>query len=196
MADINLKHDVRSIDRDFKRGRDLASKWSNGARPSPGCYLYLTSMTVCGGGSDGQRHKVRPQQKKRATRFREEWQSSAGLSEAINEAHDYAPGPSPNVGRRASSSLELGQASKQGHDGPFETNATTTLSGVPLQPIALDVFVKTPGQETEKLVRKEYEILDSEDKALKGRKARETLRGRPVVTDLTQTIIEHDFELV
>jgi len=53
----------------------------------------------------------------------------------------------------------------------------------PGKPLTLDIFIKAPtARETEKLVEKEYEILDSHGQALKGPKARHNLRH--AVTDL------------
>ncbi len=63
--------------------------------------------------------------------------------------------------------------------------------------LSLDVFVKHNVRETGKLVEKEYEILDGNGDALKGRKARQTLRKaatQPIeVVDETE---DDDFELV
>jgi hypothetical protein len=47
---------------------------------------------------------------------------------------------------------------------------------VPTTPQPLSIFVKVTGRETEKLVEKEYEVLDDNGQALKGRKARYNLR--------------------
>jgi hypothetical protein len=44
------------------------------------------------------------------------------------------------------------------------------------KPLTLEVFVKTTGRETEKLVEREYEVLDGNGEALKGRRARRVLR--------------------
>jgi len=45
------------------------------------------------------------------------------------------------------------------------------------KPMTLESFVKAPtGRETEKLVEKEYEIVDGNGEAVKGRKARKCLR--------------------
>lgn len=46
----------------------------------------------------------------------------------------------------------------------------------PGRPVTLEVFVKTTGRETEKFVEKEYEVIDANGDALKGRKARRNLR--------------------
>lgn len=76
----------------------------------------------------------------------------------------------------------------------------------PGQPLALDVFVKAgggaSGRATEKLVEKEYEILDGNGDALKGRKARQNLRksGSPRAGGLAAAEdgveVEDGFELV
>lgn len=47
----------------------------------------------------------------------------------------------------------------------------------PGRPMTLDIFVKTAtGRETERMVEKEYEILNENGQVLKGRKARQNLR--------------------
>lgn len=70
----------------------------------------------------------------------------------------------------------------------------------PGRPLTLDVFVKTTGRDTEKLVEKEYEILDANGDAVKGKKARRTLR-HGVATDTKSADVEPEvdedgFELV
>lgn len=72
----------------------------------------------------------------------------------------------------------------------------------PGRPLTLDIFVKSTGRDTEKLVEKEYEILDTNGDALKGRKARRTLRhGAGAATGTKPTddepeVDEDGFELV
>jgi hypothetical protein len=68
----------------------------------------------------------------------------------------------------------------------------------PGQPLSLEVFVKTSTKETEKLVEKEYEILDNNGDALKGRKARRNLRGqsRPPMAEEPAIIEDDGFELL
>ncbi len=68
----------------------------------------------------------------------------------------------------------------------------------PGKPLSLDVFVKTNPRETEKFVEKEYEILDANGEALKGRKARRNLRQQsPHANGGEVGIIEDEgFELV
>jgi hypothetical protein len=66
----------------------------------------------------------------------------------------------------------------------------------PNQPMTLDAFVKPSSRDTERLVQKEYEILDLSGEALKGRKARSDLR-KSVGPSLAEIAREDDgFELV
>lgn len=68
----------------------------------------------------------------------------------------------------------------------------------PYKPLTLDVFVKTNPKETEKFVEKEYEILDNNGDALKGRKARQNLRrkNRAASAEEPDVIEDDGFELV
>lgn len=68
----------------------------------------------------------------------------------------------------------------------------------PGRPLSLDVFVKTNTKETEKFVEKEYEILDNNGDALKGRKARRNLRrqNNSSVIEEPEMIEDDGFELV
>ncbi len=65
--------------------------------------------------------------------------------------------------------------------------------------LALDVFVKSNVRATEKLVEKEYEILDANGNALKGPRARQTLRKSATTTldaGPADNNDDEDFELV
>jgi hypothetical protein len=67
----------------------------------------------------------------------------------------------------------------------------------PGKPVTLDVFVKANPRETEKFVEKEYEILDLNGDALKGRKARKNLRLPHQEAMPEPDVVEDDgFELV
>lgn len=46
----------------------------------------------------------------------------------------------------------------------------------PGRPLTLDIFVKSTGRETERLVEKEYEVIDANGEPLNGKKARRILR--------------------
>lgn len=68
----------------------------------------------------------------------------------------------------------------------------------PGKPLSLEVFLKTNPRETEKLVEKEYEILDGNGEALKGRKARRDLRRQSphAIVEEPGTIEDEGFELI
>jgi len=68
----------------------------------------------------------------------------------------------------------------------------------PGQPLSLDVFVKSDVKGTEKLVEREYEVLDINGDALKGRKARRTLRHPSPKQRASESAVEDvdGFELV
>ena len=67
----------------------------------------------------------------------------------------------------------------------------------PGKPLALDIFVKTTGRETERLVEKEYEVVDGNGETLKGRKARRNLRMGVAESSNADLLDEADgFELV
>ena len=61
-----------------------------------------------------------------------------------------------------------------GNADPFVYSFDRTDS--PGRPLTLEVFVKTTGRETEKLVEREYEVLDGNGEAVRGRRARAVLR--------------------
>ncbi|KAK3955426.1 hypothetical protein QBC32DRAFT_38810 [Pseudoneurospora amorphoporcata] len=80
----------------------------------------------------------------------------------------------------------------------FDQDATPGFSRTPL---TLENFVKTDDRKTEKFVEKEYEILDANGEALKGRKAkRRGLRGGAAAAsqdkDDEEVVEDEGFELV
>ncbi|OLN95646.1 hypothetical protein CCHL11_04821 [Colletotrichum chlorophyti] len=177
-----FERDLRSAHRDFKRDKDSRSKWSNGARPLAGCRLDYVTMEAIGG-SEEQCAKTRPRGRqsefshnKKAqhnmTKFRSHWdlpdarvKAAAGVKEQIKDPLsqslvDLVPVPG---GRRNQGVSEDWMYS-------FDKNES------PGRPLTLDVFVKTNGRDTERMVEKEYEILNENGQVLKGRKARQNLR--------------------
>jgi hypothetical protein len=117
--------------------------------------------------------------------------SKVSAQEEIDEAAftsrsilDYLPSPA----RRHSSSADNVLYSFDRQDSPG-------------RPLTLDIFVKKGGRETERFVEKEYEILDANGDALKGRKARRDLRrgvtnGSKSADDDAPEIDEDGFELL
>lgn len=76
----------------------------------------------------------------------------------------------------------------------YSFDATDT----PGKPLSLDIFVKPNTKETEKLVEKEYEIVDSNGDELKGRKARLRNLRRPNQAGAPEpdAVEDEGFELV
>ena len=70
----------------------------------------------------------------------------------------------------------------------------------PGRPLTLELFVKTPtGKETEKLVEREYAVVDGNGESVSGRKAtRRVLRtGTSAAVQEEQSVIEDEgFELI
>lgn len=71
----------------------------------------------------------------------------------------------------------------------------------PGHPVTLDIFVKTTGRDTERLIEKEYEVINANGEALSGKKARRDLRKMHTdpgtALGLDDAIIEDEgFELV
>lgn len=56
------ERDLRSANKQWKRGKDASAKWSHGARPLHGCRVDWATMEASGG-SEAQRAKARPRRK-------------------------------------------------------------------------------------------------------------------------------------
>ncbi|KAI2629552.1 hypothetical protein GGR54DRAFT_267545 [Hypoxylon sp. NC1633] len=187
--------DFRSSAQDSKRFKEHSEKWSRGAR------LVLT-------GNDGQSEKLRPERPFHNTRMttqnivkprgsgqvrhdlpssysRSKMDTLAELQDSSNVSrslHDLIP--SPQLRRNFSASDNILYSFDRAES--------------PGKPLTLDVFVKANPKETEKFVEKEYEILDNNGDALKGRKARQNLRRKnhAQATEEPDIIEDDGFELV
>jgi len=97
--------------------------------------------------------------------------------------------------RRSVSELSTSDGLAQATSPDDFTYSFDRLEG-PNQPVTLDIFVKSTGRDTERLVQKEYEVLDLAGEALKGRKARYDLRKPtgPCLADIARD--DDGFELV
>ncbi|KAL7629161.1 hypothetical protein AAE478_000680 [Parahypoxylon ruwenzoriense] len=198
--------DLRSSAQDSKRFKEHTEKWSRGSRPSPGCRTYWVEPDVAiVTGSESQREKVRPERhfhhfprfpthnivKSRASRHVLGNYSRAKL-DAMEELHD----PS-NISR---SLHDLMPSSQSRRSLSISDNILYSFDRAesPGKPLTLDVFVKANPKETEKFVEKEYEILDNNGDALKGRKARQNLRRKnhAPAADEPEIIEDDGFELV
>lgn len=202
----NQNRDLRSASQDPKRAKERNAKWARGSRPSAGCKYNVWEPEVILTGSESQRAKVRPERQYenhrlpshnivKAKLLHDIPQSrSRAKVNAMEELNDPALSrslldmlPSPNsrlLSRQKSSISDNFLYSFDRADSPGK-------------PLSLDIFVKTNTKETEKFVEKEYEILDNNGDALKGRKARRNLRRPAQATISEPEIVEDDgFELV
>ncbi|KAI1107935.1 hypothetical protein F4804DRAFT_4939 [Jackrogersella minutella] len=203
--------DFRSSTQDSKRFKEHAEKWSRGFRPLAGCKLVMKSSIPETDRADESRwerqlDKVRPLGpshhsqrlptqnvvKPRERRFEFRTGSSRAKMDAQAELNDpsnvsrslHELLPSPHTRRSLSISDNIMYSFDRAES--------------PYKPLALDVFVKTNPKEMERFVEKEYEVLDNNGEALKGRKARQNLRRKnhTAVTEESDIIEDDGFELV
>ncbi|KAI1761215.1 hypothetical protein GGR53DRAFT_525343 [Hypoxylon sp. FL1150] len=199
--------DLRSSAQDSKRYKEHAEKWSRGSRPSAGCQINVWDGSVMSG-SESQREKIRPERSFNHCRLAT--QNIVKPRGSGQVRHDL-PGSYSRAKIDALGELQdPSNVSRSIHDLlPDTTRYLSTIADSnimysfdraesPGKPLSLDIFVKTNPKETEKFVEKEYEILDNNGDALKGRKARQNLRRKNhAPASQEPDIIEDDgFELV
>lgn len=207
-ASIQFERDLRSANQEYKRGKDASVKWSFGTTASPPWVIPGAPDP------DSENFRARPLGKwsdlcgkddkdkgninkytRTTGRLREipskRVRSKLSAQEEIDEVAftsrsilDYLPSPV----RRQSSSADNVLYSFDRQDSPG-------------RPLTLDIFVKKGGRDTERFVEKEYEILDANGDALKGRKARRNLRrgvanGSKSAEDDVPEYDEDGFELL
>jgi hypothetical protein len=198
--------DFRSSAQSSKRFKEHKAKWALGSRPSSGVRYNIFEPDTYLTGSESQQEKVRPD---KLSHFR--FQSHNVVKQRNGRiAHDI---PQSHSRAKCDALTELNDPnniSRSVHDIlPSSPNRRTpTVSDnilysfdrtdTPGKPLSLDIFVKTNPKETEKFVEKEYEILDSNGDALKGRKARRNLRQRnsQALGDEPETVEDDGFELI
>ncbi|KAJ0320435.1 hypothetical protein COL5a_009792 [Colletotrichum fioriniae] len=178
-----FERDLRSANQDFKRSKDSRSKWSNGARPLAGCHLDWYTLEAVGG-TEQQRAMTRPRVRNSETshykkhmqnfsKFRSHAEFPQGRLRSAARAKEQIKDPlSRSVMNMAPSQDLYGDISAT-EDWKYSFDRVDS----PGRPMTLDIFVKTAtGRETERMVEKEYEILNENGQVLKGRKARQNLR--------------------
>lgn len=202
MASFEVTRDIRGAAQDPKRAKEKSAKWANGARPSSGC-KYDWNMDTIRGGSESQRAKVRPE------RVYDNYHVRSHNIVKPKFVHDVKPNYSrakvdameeladPAISRSLIDLLPSPNRSRkpQATDGFLYSFDRKESPG---KPLSLELFVKTNPKETEKFVEKEYEILDNNGDALKGRKARRSLRrpGQPATAEEPAIVEDDGFELV
>ncbi|KAL1868970.1 hypothetical protein VTK73DRAFT_3431 [Phialemonium thermophilum] len=206
---VQYERDLRSASKEWKRSKDSTTKWSFGSRPLSGCHLDLSTYETVGG-SESQRAKSRPRGKAsdvlKTTNLKKEhniikttrgnYEMPAGRVRAKTNAYDEISDVRSSFtdGLPAPGSLTRKMTASDNFLYSFDRTES------PGRPLTLDIFLKpsTP-RDTERLVEKEYEILDDNGQALKGRKARRILRkgtaAEPLGKDEAPTEDE-GFELV
>ncbi|KAI1437922.1 hypothetical protein GGR50DRAFT_567826 [Xylaria sp. CBS 124048] len=200
--------DLRSVAHDTKRAKDHSHKWARGNRPSPGVMYKFRTPEGYWTGSEEQQAKVRPQRASANKHIR-----TPNINKPVASSYMGYKIPRSHWQHKANVRLELqdpSNLSRSLHEllPSSYTQRTPSISEdvlysfdeteSPGRPLSLEVFVKTNTKETEKFVEREYEILDYNGDAVKGRKALKDLhRGKTMGPAAEPEIIEDDgFELV
>lgn len=197
------QRDLRSAQRDSKRFRDSNTKWSYGARPSVGCKIDWNTLEAVGG-SESQRTKMRPRGK---------------LSD---ESHHKKRDPNSIKGRPSwEGPQKRHQAAARARDEILDTGMSRSLLGLdapvgqrklslsesftysfdrtesPGRPQSLAVYVRPATErDTERLVQREYEVLDTLGQPLRGKKAKMSLRKQDSTAETIYTTEDEGFELI
>ncbi|KAL0944179.1 uncharacterized protein CTRU02_202066 [Colletotrichum truncatum] len=185
-SNAQYERDLRSAHQDYKRDKDSQSKWSNGARPSAGCRMDWATLEAVGG-TDHQRAKTRPRGKTsesshhkktqhNVTKFRSHWELPQGRLNSAMQAKEQIADPLSQSLMDLAPSYGGWRNLSASEDWKYSYDKVES----PNRPLTLEVFIKTSGRETERMVEKEYEILNQNGQILKGRKARQNLRQEHV----------------
>lgn len=205
VSPLDFQRDFRAVNTPWKRTKDHDVKWSRGARPSAGVKINWTGEAYTG--SDKQKELVRPRGKFNAPNLKREhnivkprgnWDMPNGRVRnkiyAQKEINDTAIS-------RSLADLSLPTLPRRGLSASDNILYSFDRTDSPGRPVTLDIFVKTTGRDTERLVEKEYEVINANGESLTGKKARRDLRkthadpGTALGAD--ETIIEDEgFELV
>ncbi|KAI0198091.1 hypothetical protein F4808DRAFT_267865 [Astrocystis sublimbata] len=208
---FDQSRDMRSNAHETKRVKDHNHKWARGMRAAPG----VRSESPDFGVSEEPQEKGRPWPAPNGKHYRfpnvtkvhmsyqrykplevpwkqksaplVELRDPANMSSSLRDLLPTAPAP-----------FQTQRSSKQENsDDDFLYSFDKTES--PGKPLPLDVFVKTNTRATEKLVEKEYDILDYNGDSVKGRKAlKDVHRGRAAASAPEEPALVEDegFELV
>lgn len=174
------ERDFRSANQEWKRGKDASVKWSYGSTATAPWYGSLPSDV------ESENFKARPLGKP-SNQFGLHYKDKGNINKYSRTTGRIKEIPSSCVRSKVSAQEEIEAASRSILDylpSPVRRQSSTADNILysfdhtesPGRPVTLDIFIKTTGRDTEKLVEKEYEILDANGDAIKGRKARRTLR--------------------
>ncbi|OAA68428.1 hypothetical protein SPI_00623 [Niveomyces insectorum RCEF 264] len=216
MPPVQFERDIRSAHNNVKRHKNAVSKWSFGARPLPGLKRGFDWDP-----SDDD-YKVRPSSKHSDLHrdykphhniMKQNWGYGllpAGRVRRHVNARDEIADAARSLGDLSSSVHHHQQQQQQRSlPGPLSADAANVLysfdnTDSPPPVLPLDAFLKPNVRATEKLVEKEYEVLDDNGEAIKGRRARQVLRkaaataavATPSAQPFVELLDEDEFELV
>ena len=199
-APSQYERDLRAANQEWKRKKDSASKWQYGEGPASGCRWDLLTNGPSGG-TDGQQRKVRPVtpgwKDPRVHNNVVKLHRSSNYGNSLSQVGSKMRIHEELEASRSSSGDALGSdllPSPGPASDPFLYSFDRSTT--PGRPLTLDVFVKAPtARDTEKLVEKEYEVVDENGRALKGRDAKRNLRqsGSGLAAERS---VDDGFELV
>jgi len=202
---VQYERDLRSASHGAKRAKDHSTKWALGVREGPGVKLVVSSNPLERQQflKSSNNAKVRPDRQptkhERETVNLNRERSHVGLSRGRADATFGARDEIRNA-PQSKSIIDLLSASSNRGDAAEDFLYSFDNTDSPAPALTLDAFVKPRPRETEKLVAKEYEILDANGDAVRGKRARRTLRqaasASPEARPQPAVLEEDDFELV
>ncbi|KAF2967047.1 hypothetical protein GQX73_g6509 [Xylaria multiplex] len=198
--------DLRSIAHDMKRVKDHNHKWERGNRPSPGVMTHMLNGEFLTG-SESQQEKIRPERLRSGKHMPSPNVNKASVGSWAYplpqrfwhaKAHARAELQDPSNMSRSLHDLLPSPPSQRRESVSDDFLYSFDRAESPGKPLSLDVFVKTNTRATEKFVEKEYEILDYNGDAVKGRRALKDLhRGKTAPPAEEAELVEDEgFELV
>lgn len=183
-----ISHDLRSEAQDAKRAREHSQKWANGTRPLSG-----VCTITCRSSLDSYRHdnfhdgRVRPDKADRQYPFKtQNVNKTLRVMSQIDMPQDrYRANLDARVQIADPDSLTDYLAVEPAGFPEARSPADGVLysfdSQVTPGPLSLDVFIKENPRATraaERHLENEYEIVDGNGDSVKGRRARNMLRGQ------------------
>ncbi|KAK7748888.1 hypothetical protein SLS53_000912 [Cytospora paraplurivora] len=198
------ERDLRSANQEWKRSKDASVKWSYGSTATSSWFASLPPDT------ESENFRAQPLGKW-SDQFGTHDKNKGNINKYTRTTGHIRELPSKRVRSKVSAQEEIDAAShsvldylpspvRRQSSGMDNILYSFDRTETPGRPLTLDIFVKTTGRDTEKFVEKEYEILDANGDAVKGKKARRTLR-HGVTTDTKSADVEPEvdedgFELV
>ncbi|KAB5540439.1 hypothetical protein GE09DRAFT_256231 [Coniochaeta sp. 2T2.1] len=202
--------DLRGASQEYKRRQDSTHKWRRGGIPvNPVNSFYVSygpgrAITTVGDpGEDGkmrpihENHRSDPHKdgrnlNKLGRSGNHGWSSYRTVIAKTRIADEIGAAAAAGFKDHAGGDPPVSPAAGAGDD-PFIYSFDSVVT--PGAPLSLDVFVKQPtGRDTERLVEKEYEVVDENGLALKGKERKGNLRKTG--SGLEEARVEDGFEIV